>query len=242
VARLWRVWHEALPRERGAEVELERDEAHHVARVLRLARGESLALFDGRGSEWRATLVETSGRTVRVRLAEPIDAPAVEPALEVALYQALLKPERMDWVIQKATELGVSAVRAFPSERSEGARAARVERWRRIAVEACKQSGRRTLPAACPVPGLPAPEAGCPGWILDPAAALPVGRMLAGRRADRLWLATGPEGGFSGEEVGRATGAGWIPVSLGPRVLRAETAGLVALALVMHRWGDLGAD
>jgi 16S rRNA (uracil1498-N3)-methyltransferase len=238
--RLWRAWHPALPDEAGSVVELEPAEAHHVLRVLRLRAGEPLALFDGRGSEWRATLLQAAGAAASVRLEERIVEPAVEPTLALTLYQCLLKPERMEWVVQKATELGVAALCALASERAEPARTVRLERWRRISIEACKQSGRRRLPQLGLLHELPVPGSRA-AWILDPSSPLPLGGRFAGEPPGEVWLAAGPQGGFTPGELERAAGAGWTPVGLGPRVLRADTAGVVAAAIALHRWGDLGA-
>lgn len=239
--RLWRALHESLPAEVGAIVELDADESHHVLRVLRLRAGEPLALFDGQGAEWRATLLTGAGARASVRLDAPIVEPEVEPVLCVTLYQALLKPDRMDWVIQKATELGVLGLSGFVTERSEPARTSRPERWRRIAVEAAKQSLRRRLPVLEAAAELPAAPPGTAAFILDPRSALPLGAGFPGGFPRAVWIASGPQGGFTPEEIERARAAGYEPVALGPRVLRADTAGVVAVAIAMHRWGDLGA-
>ena len=110
MARLWRAFHDAPGLASGVRVELDPDEAHHVRRVLRLAVGERIAVFDGRGGEWEALLVASSTSAVTVELSTP-RADAVEPSLALTLYQGRARPERFEWVVQKATELGVAAVR-----------------------------------------------------------------------------------------------------------------------------------
>lgn len=244
MARLWRVFHPGLPGEPGAEVELAREEAHHVGRVLRLGAGERVSLFDGAGREWEAVILPSAPpERLLVRL-ERERTDAVEAPVEILLYQALCRPDRMDWLVQKATEIGVSAVCPLLTVRAERTRAAekRLERWRRIAIEAAKQCGRRRVPDITPCDDLPAagPD-GPPALLLSPgSAARPLGELLREGPARQVLLAVGPEGGFSAEEVRRWGAAGWRPADLGPRILRAETAGIVAASLVLHAWGDLG--
>lgn len=243
MARLWRAFHPELPAEAGAEVELSAEEAHHVGRVLRLGPGESVSLFDGAGREWEARILAAPRPRIVVRLerecVEPVEAP-----LDLHLYQGLCRSERMDWLVQKATEIGVSAIHPVPTARSEPARkpGKRLERWRRIAVVAAKQCGRRTLPEIVPRDDLPAAGGGeGPALLLHPAPqARPLGSLLDGPAPGRVRLAVGPESGFADEEAARWSDAGWILAELGPRTLRAETAGLVAAALILHAWGDLG--
>ena len=224
-----------------AVVTLDSDEAHHVTRVLRLREGDALGVFDGRGREWEGVVVEAGRVGVRVRLDDERTDP-VDPALEVVLYQGICRPDRMDWIVQKAVEVGASALRTVCTARSEVSRPspARLERWRRIAREACKQSGRRRIPEVDDVEGLP-PAAGVFALALAPGPDVPpLGARLGAPRERAVWLAVGPEGGFGDEEVSDLTARGWRTASLGPRTLRTETAGLVACALVLHAWGDLG--
>jgi 16S rRNA (uracil1498-N3)-methyltransferase len=248
MARLWRVYHPTLPETAGAITELEAAESHHVARVLRLRPGDALAVFDGRGGEWRARIVEGSGGHVLLRLEEPV-AGAVEPGLAVTLFQGLCRPERMDWIVQKATEIGVAALEVVATSRAEPASAERrLERWRRIALEACKQCGRRRFPlleARAALPG--SATEGPAALLLDTGSdAPPLAEALEAAGEDvvarGVWLAVGPEGGFTAPEVAAALEAGWRRAGLGPRTLRAETAGIVAAAIVLHLHGDLGAS
>lgn len=243
MGRLWRAYHPGLPAEAGADVELTAEEAHHVGRVLRLGPGDRLSLFDGAGREWEAVIQAAPSGRIVARLdrerTEPVESP-----LELRLYQGLCRAERMDWLVQKGTEIGIAAFHPFPTARSERARAdgKRLERWRRIAVEAAKQCGRRRLPEIAPQDDLP--EAGSgegAALLLDPGpGSLALGNLLVEPAPGPVRLAVGPEGGFADDEIERWCAAGWRRAEIGPRTLRAETAGLVAAALILHAWGDLG--
>jgi 16S rRNA (uracil1498-N3)-methyltransferase len=226
----------------GALVELSEEESHHVARVLRLREGEVVGVFDGEGREWSGSLLSVGSR-VTVLLGDEKRG-GVDPTLPVALWQGLCRPERMDWLVQKGTELGMSSLTPFHAGRSEVGRLSpsRIDRLRRIALEACKQSGRRILPRIGDlVPLPPQTPGGFEAWLLHPGpGSEPIARRLARRRPEGVWIAVGPEGGFTGEEAGILNAAGWSPCSLGPRVLRTETAGPVALALALYAWDDLG--
>jgi 16S rRNA (uracil1498-N3)-methyltransferase len=243
MSRVWRAYHPQLTGERGAMIALSPEEAHHVHRVLRLAPGEPLRVFDGAGAEWSGVVARATPREVIVRLVEPYDEPALDPALPVVLLQGWCRPEPADWIVQKATELGAASVGLLRAERAEGGRPSpsRLERWRRIAVEACKQCGRRRVPAVEVVDELPQVPSGSLGLMPDPAPGHPaLGQLLAAERPRAVLLAIGPEGGFTADEISTATAHGFFRASLGPRTLRAETAAVAALTIVVHRWGDLG--
>jgi 16S rRNA (uracil1498-N3)-methyltransferase len=225
----------------GARLDLDPDESHHVARVLRLKTRDALAVFDGKGGEWEATIETATRESVSVVVGRPLTG-VVEPELSVVLYQALVRPEKLEWVFQKGSEVGVAAFRLFASHRAEAPppSPARLARYARILLEACKQSGRRRLPVLS-TGALEAPPAGVVAIVLGHAPGVDaIGTVLAGPRAENVWLAVGPEGGFSEGEIDALLRAGWRRASLGPRVLRTETAGAVAAALVLHTWGDLG--
>lgn len=227
----------------GALAVLGDDEAHHVARVLRLGPGDPVSVFDGRGREWDAVVVSVDRQGAVVRIGAELDG-RVDPTLPIDLFQALCRPERMDWVVQKGTEVGVVAVHPFRASRSslESVSPERVRRWARIALEAAKQSGRRVVPTVSePIAFLPVPPAETCALLLDASEGTPpLGERLAGARPPAVWIAVGPEGGFEDEELRRLEERGWRRASLGPRVLRTETAGVVASALVLHVWDDLG--
>jgi 16S rRNA (uracil1498-N3)-methyltransferase len=244
MGRLWRVHHPGPLPPAGGSLSLEPEEARHVRRVLRLQPGERLGVFDGRGQESLATLVSCAGDEVVVRVDAALTQ-SVEAALEVVLLQGLCKPELMDWVVQKATEIGVVRIVALLTRRAQryDPGRARLSRWRRIALESCKQSGRRKLPAVEAADRLPDLPPGTPGLVLDPSADTPplASRCLALASPRAVWLLVGPEGGLSPEELAEACAGGFQPASLGPRTLRADTAGVVAASILLHRWADLGA-
>ncbi|MGH8232221.1 MAG: 16S rRNA (uracil(1498)-N(3))-methyltransferase [Steroidobacteraceae bacterium] len=226
--------------------------ARHVARVLRARVGDQLTLFDGGGGEYPARIAELGPRAVRVRV-EQHRALERESPLSVTLLQALARTERMDLIVQKATELGVAAILVWPAERSvarldAAARAKRCDHWRAIAIAACEQCGRNRIPtietaasldAACTAAAA-APAGG--KLLLDPDAGAALATLLqAGLSAgspQQLQLLIGPEGGISPAELAQAAAAGFRGARLGPRVLRTETAPLAALAAIQALAGD----
>ncbi|MDF2395461.1 16S rRNA (uracil(1498)-N(3))-methyltransferase [Pseudomonas protegens] len=223
------------------EHELPEAQAHYIGRVLRMAEGAALQVFDGSGTEFRGTLVEVGKKRVRVQLDESF-AGQDESPLQIHLGQGLSRGERMDWAIQKATELGVSEITPIFSERCEvrlkDERAdKRLLHWRQVAISACEQCGRSRVPLIHP-PVLLA------DWIKQTQADLklvlhPVAQPLESHaKPQTLAFLIGPEGGLSDAEVEQAHSAGFLPARLGPRVLRTETAPVVALAVAQQLWGD----
>ena len=241
MARRWRLYHPTLPGTSGATVELEAHESHHARRVLRLRAGDEVALFDGAGAVWSARVEPGADGPLRLRLASPLTDES-EARLELVLFQGACRPERLDGVVQQATELGVAAIVVFGLERGGGL--ARLARWHRIAIESAKQCGRSRLPRlelAQELPPVDAPRA--VGFLLDPTPGVAgLGAQCADRRrpATAVWIAVGPAGGLEGPEVERAVGNGWRRAGLGPRTLRADTAGIAAAAIVLDRAGELG--
>jgi len=227
---------------------LPEDAAAHVARVLRARAGQSLTLFDGRGGEYDATIlqIDRAGVRVRVELQRAIER---ESPLRVTLLQALARGERMDLIVQKATELGVAAILAWGAERSvvklDGAGLARrCEHWRAIAISACEQCGRNRVPAIDAVADLASAcaraDAASLRLLLAPEALgtlTSMAQQASPQRPD-VMLAIGPEGGFSDAELALAASHGFQSCRLGPRVLRAETAPLAALAALQAVAGD----
>lgn len=242
--RLTRV-HCATPLSQDGEATLPDAAATHVTRVLRLRVGDRLAVFDGRGSEHQAEIAAITGGTVRVRLLEKI-AGRPESPLEVTLVQCISRGERMDWTLQKATELGVTAIAPVLCARSvvrldAGQAGAKLRHWQAIVVAACEQSGRSVLPELRPPEPLRAwlarPTAAGLRLVLDADADTELAAIPAPTGAVELLI--GPEGGFDDDETETARGAGFRSTRLGPRVLRTETAGVAALAVLQSRWGDL---
>ncbi|HEY8332004.1 MAG TPA: 16S rRNA (uracil(1498)-N(3))-methyltransferase [Pseudomonas sp.] len=216
-------------------------QAHYIGRVLRLAAGDAVQLFDGSGQEFVGELVEVGKKTVQVELREQFAGLAESP-LRIHLGQGLSRGERMDWAIQKATELGVAEITPLVSERCEvrlkDERAdKRLAHWRQIAISACEQCGRSVLPT------LHAPVV-LADWLAQTEAELklvlhPVAEPLASHpRPQSLAFLIGPEGGLSEAEVQQAQRAGYHAARLGPRVLRTETAPVVALSVAQQLWGD----
>ncbi|ATJ81020.1 16S rRNA (uracil(1498)-N(3))-methyltransferase [Halomonas beimenensis] len=227
----------------GPDVVLPEGAARHVARVLRLGEGAPLVLFDGRGIEAEAVLVEAGRKRVVARV-EAVHEGRGESPLAVHLGQAISKGDRMDYAIQKAVELGVAEITPLYTEhgdvRLKGEREARkLAHWQAVAASACEQCGRATLPPVHPPLAL-ADWLGGRGealrLVLHPGTPGVLDRQ--GETASAALL-IGPEGGLSSAEVEAAIGADFAPLSLGPRILRTETAPVVALTLLQDRFGDL---
>jgi 16S rRNA (uracil1498-N3)-methyltransferase len=213
--------------------------AHHAARVLRLEDGDEIVLFDGRGGEYSARLV-VHGREVEAELGDFSDVGRESP-LAATLVQGLSSSDKMDFTIQKAVELGAVAVQPLLTAKSvvrlSGEREAKkLERWRRVAIAACEQCGRNRIPEVRePLPlERYRPEEDGARLLLSPTAQEPLSRHA---RAP-VTLAAGPEAGFSREEEQMLVREGFVPVRLGPRVLRTETAALAALAALNALAGD----
>lgn len=218
--------------------------AHHALRVLRLGAGDPVTLFNGEGGEYPGRIAE-AGRAVRVQLGD-WHAVERESPLDMTLAQALPSGDKMDFVVQKAVELGVARIQPLLAARSvvrlSGERAARrVEHLRQVAISACEQCGRNRLPEIAPILDLRQ-------WLGQLAQDNEIRRLLlspqGGRRprelaGRRFLLLVGPEGGLDKEEAAAARLAGFADLSLGPRILRTETAGPAALAALGALHGDL---
>jgi 16S rRNA (uracil1498-N3)-methyltransferase len=228
----------------GALAELPAEASRHV-RVLRLRAGEPVVLFDGRGGEHAARIVEVARARVRAQIGA-WSAIEREPPLAVTLVQGVSSGDRMDFTIQKATELGAARVQPLLAHKSivrlsEARAGAKLAHWRRIAISACEQCGRNRVPEIA-VPLAVAdfarqPPSGGLRLLLSPAASSGL-REALGQPPEALAIAAGPEGGFSAEEETMLEGAGFAPVRLGPRVLRTESAALAALAAINALAGD----
>ena len=226
---------------------LQGGEFRHLQRVLRLREGDTLTLFDDAGVEHEGVILSLSPRVATVRILGSA-APARESPLAITLYQGVPKGRKMDLVVEKATELGVVAIVPFVSAFgtvSVAAALTKRERWQRIALAAAKQSGRTVIPeigAALAFPEVLTAAATKDRALLffEHAGATLLPPADAEPRATTAAFVVGPEGGFSADEVTRALNGGLVVCGLGPRVLRTETAALIATALVQARWGDLG--
>lgn len=224
-----------------AELALDADRSHYLTRVLRLKAGAEIACFNGQGQEWLAELSTASHKHARLHVSELLRR---EPATEAELHLAVgwLKGGAMDTVVQKATELGASAIWPIQAERSNAGQGAadrvsgRVGHWQRVAISACEQSQRLFLPTIHQPLGLADfLTQSAPGTrlFLDPGQPpLPMNLPRG-----TLYLLVGPEGGWTDAERTLATTAGCTPCGLGDLVLRAETAPLAALAAVRQSWG-----
>ena len=233
-----------LPLSPGAEIVLPEAAARHAVTVLRLQAGDTLNLFNGAGGEYRASLVAVSKREARVRLLE-FHAAERESPLDITLALGISAGERMDYSLQKATELGVSAIQPLATERSvvklAGERAdKRQQHWQHVVIAACEQCGRNRVPVVAPVQKLVAYLAVVDHnkrrLLLSPDAATPLKRVPP---ATSVVLLIGAEGGLAPAEYQAAQANGFEPVNLGPRILRTETAPVAALAVLQAMWGDL---
>jgi len=232
----------------GDRVTFDAEETRHLARVLRLRSGSLVQTVDGRGHELTVRLTRIASRTAEGDVVSRVER-VTESPLPLTLAQAMPKGDKLEGVIRMATELGVADVIPLLSERTiarvDGAQAPhRLARWRRVAKEAAKQSGRAVIPEIRTPIALDDWLAGprLPGLLvcLWEEERVPLGRVLPDDPPARATVVVGPEGGLSAEEVQRLTAAGAVVAGLGPRILRTETAGPVALALVQSRYGDLG--
>ena len=242
--RLTRV-HVPGPLAAGRMCAVKGDAATRLARVLRLSAGDALILFDGQGGQYAARIEAIGKGTVDVAVLERQLIERESP-LSLTLAQGVSRGERMDWVVQKGTELGVSRLVPVLSERSvvrlDPKQAQSKQRhWQRVAVAACEQSGRDRIPqVAAPVALVQFLESLSPGGtrlLLSPEGLVTL-ESLPPPAGDIIVL-IGPEGGLTEEEGRAARGQGFTALRLGPRVLRTETAAVAALALLQHRFGDI---
>ena len=228
--------------QRDTTVTLQDDVAHYLGKVLRLKQGDPISLFNGNDGEFVGVIDAVEKKAVHVRLSNPIDNIS-DPSFPIHLAIGISRGERMDYAVQKATEAGVSSITPLFTERCEvklkGDRADnRVAHWQKVAVSACEQSGR------CKPPIIEQPQdlntwlqsersGAC--FVLDHRGSNGLDLSLQPTSATFL---VGPEGGLSDEEVTLAQEFSFIPVKIGPRVLRTETAPLVAISIAQHLWGD----
>ncbi len=240
--RVPRVYH-ASPISAAGPLTLNERAARYLAQVLRLQIDNPVVVFDGRGGEWQAVIAQLGKKSLQLELQEFTAINRNSP-LDIHLGIGLSRGERMDWIVQKATELGVRAITPLLTERCEvklqGARLAkRMQHWQAVSISACEQCGLNVLPE------IYEPASGTE-WatknsadlklVLHPYAQANPGSDTA---PQSVLLAIGPEGGFTDQEVQHLTAADFTELRLGERVLRTETAPLAALSILQHRWGDL---
>jgi 16S rRNA (uracil1498-N3)-methyltransferase len=225
----------------GARISLPEDVAGHLVRVLRLGAGDACVLFNGDGCDYEARIVSVGKKSIEADI-ESVREVRNESPLRIVLVQGIARGEKMDLILQKATELGVAGIVPVHGERGEvrldGERAEkRLRHWRSVVISACEQSGRACIP-----------EVAAPRALADALADLPMARLLLDPEASQplpcdisgnaCALAIGPEGGWSPADRATLEAAGFIGAQLGPRVLRTETAGLAAIAALQARAGD----
>ena len=218
---------------------------HHAIRVLRLKPGAPLILFNGEGGEFHAILEHTDKHAAIARVGKYVDREA-ESFLNIALAQSIAKGERMDYSLQKATELGVNSILPLITQRSvvrlsKDQLTKRLLHWRRVVISACEQCGRNRIPRILS-------PMNYPDWLqmrpkdemalmLNPDAAKSLSQLSP--PSGPITLLIGPEGGLNPEEISAAKAAGFADIRMGPRILRTETAGVAALAALQTLWGDL---
>jgi 16S rRNA (uracil1498-N3)-methyltransferase len=235
-------------RERNSIVVLTAEEARHLRDVLRLRAGDEVFVFDGEGREFRCNVADIGKQETRLSVVEEVDPARPESKLQLTLAIALLKGEKIDLAVQKATELGVARVALIESEhadvriKTDRDADRRISRLRRIALEAAKQSGRARVPT------IDGPVA-YGEFIMNCSAGMrlffserggtPLGSAIESGNTSEVTALIGPEGGWSDDEIETARAAGWSVITLSGRILRAETAAIAVTTLLQHLFGDL---
>jgi len=233
----------------GQSMLLDQRNSHYLLHVLRVKADQTLILFDGRGADYRATITEVSRKSVNVFIHEKIAAEdtVCESPLQLTLAIAISKGERMDWVMQKATELGVTCIQPLITQRVDvklnaERMAKRMDHWLGVVIGACEQSGRAVLPT------LLAPKP-ITSWLTEDSSDFKLVLRAQGTRLSSLAaevikpptsisVLIGPEGGLDDAELALAETASFLATGFGPRILRTETAPIVALSLLQEKWGD----
>jgi 16S rRNA (uracil1498-N3)-methyltransferase len=228
----------------GETIRLAAGASHHLVRVLRQRRGTNICVFNGRGGEYLACMLDESSKHTELRVEEFIDVDTESP-LQITLLQCLCRADRMDLIVQKAVELGVHAIVPVLCQRgshlNSGGITKKHERWRQIAISACEQSERTAVPEIAEPANLNIAVAATSSplkLLLNPANG--VGLKQFSDNVQSISILIGPEGGLAPVEIQAAHDAGFQSLKFGPRVLRTETAGIVALAACQLQWGDTG--
>ncbi|MEA4848549.1 MAG: 16S rRNA (uracil(1498)-N(3))-methyltransferase [Clostridiaceae bacterium] len=225
------------------------EDARHISKVLRLQTGDKIVLCDGEGTDYIAAVESMDKDTIRAFVLDK-EASKGEPGIDVVLYQGIPKSTKMDVIIQKCTEMGikrivpVSTVRTVVRLESEKDERKKVERWTKIAEEAAKQSGRGIIPVVDMPVTLQQALRSAAGLDLviipyELEGGLPIKEVLTKARAGSIGFFIGPEGGFEPAEIEKAKETGAIPVTLGSRILRTETAGIAVLTSIMYEYDQM---
>lgn len=225
----------------GAEIQLEEQASNHLSRVLRMQEGRSVIVFNGQGGQFNATISAIKKKAVLLSLDE-YDSHNQQSPLQSELAIAISKGDRMEWVVQKATELGIHRITPLTTENSQlKLNAERAQKkhhqWQQIAISACEQCGRNIVPEVAPI--IPLQQ-----WLSTVKADKKLvlhhrsSEALTAEKPDSVALLIGPEGGLSTTEIDTALQHGFKALTLGPRILRTETAPLTALSIMQFQWGD----
>lgn len=238
-------FHCPMPLQPDRRITLPDAVARHAVGALRLRNGDPIILFNGDGAEYHGIL-EKAGKTAEVTLHKRLQ-PERESSLRITLVQGISSGERMDFTLQKAVELGVHAIQPVVMRRTvvrlePEKRLRRLQHWQAVAISACEQCGRNRIPSVAPILEFPdwvrqKPAQDETRFLLDPEGGLQMRTLPA--PTSSLLLIAGPEGGFDPAERDAAVSAGCQPLRLGPRILRTETAAMVALAALQTLWGDI---
>ena len=236
------------PRIEKGTLRIEGDEVRHIRKVLRLGEGDQIVIFDGSGREYEGTIVKEESSSV-VIMVQSVSSSRRESPLQITLAQSLLKGEKMDYLIQKATEMGVHEIVPFFSSRSvprleKSTRVKRQHRWERIAIEASKQCGRGLIPRIRSLQDysevLLSASRDCLRLILWEREGERLKEVLGRSKEKEVFFVVGPEGGLDQDEVEEAIKMGFLRVTLGTRILRSETASLCLLSILQYERGDIG--
>ncbi|SON48020.1 16S rRNA (uracil(1498)-N(3))-methyltransferase [Vibrio tapetis] len=242
--RVPRIYHPEAITQLG-ELALDEDAAGHVGRVLRMKAGQEILLFDGTDHEYPASITEVTKKSVTVSVVEKISK-SIESPLNLHLGQVMSRGDKMEFTIQKSVELGVNTITPLISERcgvklDQKRFEKKLAQWQKIAIAACEQSGRNTVPVIRPIMQLEqwcAEQSDALKLNLHPRAKYSINTLPA--PVERVRLLIGPEGGLSSEEISMTEKYKFEETLLGPRVLRTETAALTAITALQVRFGDLG--
>ena len=227
----------------GKALMLPDEAAHHVARVLRLRTGHALILFDGRGGEYEAEISSVEKRFVEVLINEYREVDKESP-IRITLVQGISRGQKMDFILQKAVELGVERIVPVMTEHGnvrldDQRQQKKIGHWQGVIVGACEQSGRNKIPELVAPIGFDewlSLDSGVTKLIMNPESGVSLAKLSKPKGS--VVVLVGPEGGFSDDEIKKAGAAGYQDINIGPRILRTETAALVAISACQVLWGD----